>query len=67
MVQAWRTSEFEAADHDSEIEVLLEKVPEGTKISLRHYDIPDGQSGYEQGWRDNYFDPMRDYFSSRAG
>jgi activator of HSP90 ATPase len=64
IVQAWRSSEFEPSDRDSEIEVLLEAVPEGTRISIRHYEIPEGQSGYEQGWRDNYFDPMRDYFSS---
>jgi activator of HSP90 ATPase len=64
IVQAWRSLEFEATDPDSEIEVILEKVPEGTRISIRHYQIPDGQSGYEHGWRDNYFDPMRDYFSS---
>jgi uncharacterized protein YndB with AHSA1/START domain len=63
IVQAWRTSEFQPADHDSELEVLLEKVPEGAKITLHHSQIPDGQSGYEQGWRDNYFDPMREYFS----
>jgi hypothetical protein len=37
--------------------------PGGTEITLHHTAIPDGQSGYEQGWRDNYFDPMREYFS----
>lgn len=63
IVQSWRTSDFEATDPDSQIEVLLEEVPDGTKITLRHTGIPDGQSGYEQGWRDNYFDPMREYFS----
>ena len=62
IVQSWRTTDFDPTDDDSQIEVLLEKVPEGTKISLRHSGIPDGQSGYEQGWRDNYFDPMRLYF-----
>jgi activator of HSP90 ATPase len=67
IVQSWRTTDFDPTDDDSQIEVLLEKVPEGTKISLRHSSIPDGQSGYEQGWRDNYFDPMRLYFSSRNG
>ena len=66
-VQAWRTSDFEPADHDSQIEVLLEAVPEGTKITLHHSAIPDGQSGYEAGWQENYFDPMRDYFSGRGG
>jgi uncharacterized protein YndB with AHSA1/START domain len=63
IVQAWRTSEFEDGDADSQIEVLLAPVPDGTEITLRHTAIPDGQSGYEQGWRDNYFDPMRDYFA----
>jgi len=67
IVQAWRTSEFEPADPDSQIEVLLEAVRDGTEITLHHSAIPDGQSGYEQGWRDNYFDPMRDYFSGRNG
>ena len=64
IVQSWRTSEFADADADSQIEVLLEKVPEGTKITLHHTQIPDGQSGYEDGWKENYFDPMREYFSS---
>jgi activator of HSP90 ATPase len=65
IVQSWRTSEFAAADNDSELEVLLEADPAGTNITLHHSKIPDGQSGYEQGWVDNYFDPMRAYFASR--
>jgi uncharacterized protein YndB with AHSA1/START domain len=67
IVQAWRTSEFEDADPDSQIEVLLVAVAEGTELTLHHSAIPDGQSGYEQGWRDNYFGPMRDYFSGLEG
>ncbi len=67
IVQSWRTSEFEPDDPDSEIEVTLEPIADGTKITLRHSKIPDGQSGYEQGWRDNYFDPMREYFVGRIG
>lgn len=63
ILQSWRTSDFREADHDSQLEVLLEAVPEGTRITLHHTNVPDGQSGYEQGWRDNYFDPMREYFS----
>jgi uncharacterized protein YndB with AHSA1/START domain len=66
IVQSWRTTEFEPADPDSQLEVLLDAVPEGTKITLHQTEVPDGQSGYEQGWQDNYFDPMREYFSSRG-
>jgi uncharacterized protein YndB with AHSA1/START domain len=67
IVQSWRSSDFLASDHNSQIEVLLEPDPAGTKITLRHTSIPDGQSGYEEGWRENYFDPMREYFSRRKG
>jgi uncharacterized protein YndB with AHSA1/START domain len=66
IVQAWRTSDFRVADPNSQIEVVLTAVPGGTEIKLHHTAIPDGQAGYEQGWRDNYFDPMRDYFSGRG-
>ncbi len=65
IVQSWRTSEFEPGDPDSEIEVTFEAVAAGSKITLRHSKVPDGQSGYEQGWRDNYFDPMREHFARR--
>ncbi|MBF6605691.1 MAG: hypothetical protein IVW53_08950 [Chloroflexi bacterium] len=37
----------------------------GTLITLHQTNIPEGQSGYEQGWRDNYFDPMRAFFTKR--
>jgi activator of HSP90 ATPase len=66
IVQTWRTSEFNEADRDSEVEVLLEPVEDGTRLTLHHRGVPDGQLGYEQGgWQDNYFDPMREYFSGR--
>jgi activator of HSP90 ATPase len=63
IVQSWRTSDFAPDDPDSRIEVLLEPAAEGTLFTLHHTNIPDGQSGYEEGWRDNYFDPMRAFFT----
>lgn len=66
IVQTWRTSEFAGSDPDSEIEVLLKAVEGGTKLTLHHRNVPDGQFGYERGgWQESYFDPMRDYFSRR--
>lgn len=66
IVQTWRTSEFEDAHPDSQIEVLLEPEGEGTRVTIRHTNVPDGQLGYEQGgWQDSYFAPMRAYFSGR--
>jgi uncharacterized protein YndB with AHSA1/START domain len=68
IVQTWRTTEFADSDPDSEIEVLLEPVEGGTKLTLNHRRVPDRQRDYEQGgWQDNYWEPMREYFSGRPG
>jgi len=64
IVQSWRTTEFAAADEDSAIDITLEPVPGGTKITLRHTNIPGGQSDYRSGWHDCYFNPMKQYFSA---
>jgi activator of HSP90 ATPase len=66
IVQAWRTTEFSAADPDSQIEVLLEKSPGGTRLTLHHTNIPAGQSDYKSGWRECYFEPMKKYFKAKA-
>ena len=63
IVQAWRTSEFPEGSTDSLLEVLLEEVDGGTKVTLRHSMIPEGQgSSYRQGWAEHYFEPMKRYF-----
>ena len=64
IVQTWRTSEFPEGSADSHVEILLEETAEGTKLTLVHTNIPDGQAdGYKEGWDDFYFTPMRAYFS----
>jgi activator of HSP90 ATPase len=66
IVQSWRTSEFNDTHEDSRIEVLLEPEGMGTRITIRHANVPDGQTGYEEGgWQESYFDPMREYFGRR--
>ncbi len=64
IVQAWRTTEFPEESADSRVELLLEAVEGGTKITLIHSEIPEGQAdGYKQGWEDFYFKPMKEYFT----
>ncbi len=63
ILQAWRTSEFPDDAPDSHLEVLLEEVAEGTKITLIHSDMPEDRvDSYRQGWEDFYFKPMKQYF-----
>lgn len=65
IVQAWRTSEFAASDPDSRVEIVLESIGGGTRLTLTHSDIPDGQAAsYQSGWEEWYFAPMREYFGS---
>lgn len=64
IVQTWKTSNFPDGHEPSLLEVLLEDVEGGCKITLNHTLIPSGQGKeYEQGWMDNYFLPMMDYYS----
>ena len=63
IVQAWRTSEFADTDPDSMLEITLRPVKGGTRLTLRHSGIPEGQAeSYEAGWEESYFTPMRAYF-----
>ncbi len=67
IVQSWRTSEFPEDAKDSRVEILLEKVKNGTKITLHHTNIPKGQKQqYKDGWEEYYFSPMKDYFEKTA-
>ena len=66
IVQSWRTTEFPEGSPDSRLEVLLEPDGAGTRLTLVHTEIPDGQGArYEEGWKENYFTPMKAYFSGQ--
>lgn len=65
IVQSWRTSRFTDEHEDSVITVLLEATDGGTLLTLVHSNVPDDQRSYEQGgWQENYFVPMKAYFST---
>ena len=67
IVQSWRTSEFPDGAPDSRLEVVLEPVADGTRITFRHSNIPAGQgASYEKGWREFYLEPMAKYFGAPA-
>ena len=59
IVQAWRTTQFTADEGDSRVEVTLEPVDGGTRVVIRHGDLPAHGEQYRQGWEDHYFAPMR--------
>lgn len=65
IVQSWRSTEFPDGAPDSKLIITLEDADGGTRVTLDHSNIPDGQGeSYEQGWHEHYFNPMKDYFRS---
>lgn len=62
IVQSWRTTEFDESDEDSLLTIELTESENGTELILTHTNIPEGQTQYEQGWIEYYFEPMKSYF-----
>ena len=63
ILQTWRTLHFGADDPDSQIEVLLKPDGGAMILTLKHSQVPDGQTSYqESGWRLYYFEPMKRRF-----
>ncbi len=60
--QSWRTSEFDDNEEDSLLEVLLESEGSGTRVTIRHSNLPDHGMQYREGWKDSYFTPMKEHF-----
>jgi activator of HSP90 ATPase len=62
IIQYWRTEDFEDDQDDSIIEIYFDEIPEGTLLTLNHFNLLEKDTSYEQGWIDNYFTPMEEYF-----
>ena len=63
IVQNWRTTDFHGDDPDSLLEVIIEPLDAGCKVTLNHSGLPDGSTDeYKEGWEDYYFAPMQGYF-----
>jgi uncharacterized protein YndB with AHSA1/START domain len=64
ILMSWRTTDFPRDAVDSRVEVFFEALGGSTRLTILHTDIPEGQGEkYRVGWNDNYFGPMRTYFS----
>jgi activator of HSP90 ATPase len=65
IVQSWRPADFRDDDADSQIEVVLEAIDDGTLLKLRHTKVPSHNHSYQEGgWQDSYFAPMSEYFQA---
>jgi activator of HSP90 ATPase len=59
IVQDWRAVDWPEG-YFSRVTFELTPVPEGTRLDFTHTGIPEGeQASFEQGWIDNYWEPMK--------
>jgi activator of HSP90 ATPase len=64
IVQQWQTTEWPKGYGPSTLEITLEKKGNGTELELIQTRVPKSQApDYEQGWKDSYWNPMKDYFA----
>jgi len=64
IVMTWRTTDFPEGSEDSLLEVNLEGKDSSTKLIIVHENLPEGDGKkYRKGWKDDYFTPMKEYFS----
>ncbi len=66
IVQEWSTSEWPEGYPPSRLEVTFRKVKDGTELTMVHSQVPAEQAEeYRQGWFDNYWDLLKDYFGKK--
>jgi len=67
IVQAWRSSQWKAADPDSILVVRFEKsAGEATTVILTHVGVPQhDHKGVTQGWKKYYWEPWKKYLKTQ--
>ncbi len=66
IVQTWRTTDFSDTEDDSLVEINLKPIGGQTELTLRHSGLPPHGTQYKDGWEESYFEPMKEYFSSKS-
>ncbi len=67
IVQSWRTTDFPSGCDDSVIDITFQDMKSGSKMTIKHTRIPKGHGQeYKDGWKQFYFKPMKEYFSSKG-
>jgi activator of HSP90 ATPase len=62
IVQAWHAADW-TEDHESVVEFKLIKGKSGTKLIFTQKNVPpEDYEAIKQGWIDNYWQPMKEYF-----
>jgi uncharacterized protein YndB with AHSA1/START domain len=68
IVQSWRAADFPESHPESRLEIRLSRTDDGTTLELVHSGLPDSMvAGFDSGWHEHYWEPLRRWLSSRSG
>ena len=63
ILHEWTTTEWPEGYPPSLVELILKPKGKKTELTMIHSKVPAEQAaGYDQGWRDYYWEPMKKYF-----
>jgi activator of HSP90 ATPase len=63
IVHEWTTTEWPGVYPPSMVELTLKAKGDKTELTMVHSKAPAEQAeSYAQGWRDYYWEPMKEYF-----
>ncbi len=66
IVQAWRSTQFKAADADSILILTFNKLRGGTRTDLVHVNVPGhDHKGVTKGWPKYYWGPWKSHLAKR--
>jgi activator of HSP90 ATPase len=66
IVQEWATAEWPKGYPSSTLELTFRRIKGGTQLKMVHSHVPVEQAeDYKQGWVDNYWELLKDYFQKR--
>jgi uncharacterized protein YndB with AHSA1/START domain len=69
IVQTWRSFQrWHKEELDSILVLTFEPTKRGARLNRVHTGVPDRDFAlYDQGWRERYWKPWKQYFRERAG
>jgi activator of HSP90 ATPase len=67
IVQTWRSLQrWQAQELDSVLVLTFEPTPRGARLNLTHSGVPNRDFDlFNQGWRERYWKPWKQYFSKK--
>ena len=67
ILQEWTTTEWPDGYPASILELTFKAKGKKTELTMVHSKVPEGQADYyAQGWREYYWQPLKEYFAKKA-